>query len=125
MRAYIPIEEQRATDPTWPGGAWGRGGGTLPLFVSREAAAWLLTASAENGEHQSALRMTSYDPCVYRPLLKRAHEFFGSREAAERPRKELLHTGLIAEAGYSGHYLTVAGEIIAARLQPPPYESVA
>lgn len=120
-RTYTPPDEGRKNDPTWPGGAWGRGGGTLPMFVSEDAAAWLLTADEDHGQHQAAVRMTDADPVEMRPMLARYIDFWdGDRERAKAVFKELHHTGLAGEAGYFGHYRTEAGEIIADRLRARP-----
>lgn len=120
-RLYVPPAEARETDPTWPGGAWGRGGGTIPLFVSADAAAWLLTADDDHGQHSASIRMTDADPHNWRPMLARRLDFFdGDRERAQAAFKELHHTGLAGEAGYSGHYRTEAGDIIAARVRSRP-----
>lgn len=118
-RLYVPPAEARETDPTWPGGAWGRGGGTIPMFVSADAAAWLLTADDDHGTYQ-LMRVLASDPARTRPRLERCHVFFPDREQAEAVRKELLHTGLIGEAGYHGHYRTDTGRIVADRLRPAP-----
>lgn len=139
-RTYEPLTDQPRE---WePGGAWGRGGGTLPLFLSADAITWLLTADEEGHGDAQMMRETSADPIVLRPMLARWSDVFphgtaqdpeaseDERAAYQVHRKAVFHelhaSGLIGEHGYWQHYRTPSGDVIARRLREraTPYVGV-